>query len=134
MWAVSHIGAHSRGRSLRAPVLVTSGPYALLRHPLYAGNLLLCAGFLVASRAFLPWFPLLFGALFLIQYGLFTRREDLFLEEEWGAAWRSFRDGRNAGVRGPVVTATALTQEWPTLRTILGLLALVGFRAWIRAG
>lgn len=40
LWARAHIGPHSRGRNLFAPVRCAGGPYALLPHPLYAANLL----------------------------------------------------------------------------------------------
>lgn len=43
LWARAHIGPHSRGRNLSAPVRCAGGPYAFLDHPLYAANLLVVA-------------------------------------------------------------------------------------------
>jgi protein-S-isoprenylcysteine O-methyltransferase Ste14 len=43
LWARAHIGPHSRGRNLSAPVRCTGGPYAFLAHPLYVANLLVIA-------------------------------------------------------------------------------------------
>src|SRR5262249_48649360 len=45
LWAVHHIGAISRTRSGRLGPLVESGPFALVRNPLYVGNVLLWLGF-----------------------------------------------------------------------------------------
>ncbi|MDP6934739.1 MAG: methyltransferase [Myxococcota bacterium] len=41
--AVRHIGARSRTRQSQVGPLVTTGPYAYSRNPLYVGNLLLWA-------------------------------------------------------------------------------------------
>src|SRR6516162_11621904 len=38
LWAVHHIGAISRTRSDRLGPLISSGPFALIRNPLYVGN------------------------------------------------------------------------------------------------
>jgi hypothetical protein len=79
VWAASHIGNHARGRTFRQPTastLARGGPYRLMPHPLYAGNLLVCAGLLVMARAGEPWFPVVFLLLFCAQYSLFIRREE----------------------------------------------------------
>lgn len=39
-WAIGFTGGPTRGISLEAPRLVSAGPYAYLRNPLYLGNLL----------------------------------------------------------------------------------------------
>jgi protein-S-isoprenylcysteine O-methyltransferase Ste14 len=50
LWGVHHIGAISRTRSERLGPLVASGPFALVRNPLYVGNILLWVGFAIAAR------------------------------------------------------------------------------------
>src|SRR5438046_1603795 len=53
LWAVRHIGTISRTRSDRLGPLVATGPFGLVRNPLYLGNVALWAGF--ALTANLPW-------------------------------------------------------------------------------
>lgn len=57
-WAAGHLAKNER--------LATSGPYAFMRNPLYAGTLLTAAGIVIASRSF----PLaaIFAAVFLLVY------------------------------------------------------------------
>src|SRR4029079_16608763 len=53
LWPVRHIGVVSRTRTTRLGPLVTSGPYAHTRNPLYVGNWLLWTGFALGSLP--PW-------------------------------------------------------------------------------
>src|SRR6202044_1293304 len=47
-WAVGYSGVTTRGDAVTAPALVTAGPYAYLRNPLYAGNFITALGFAIA--------------------------------------------------------------------------------------
>jgi protein-S-isoprenylcysteine O-methyltransferase Ste14 len=47
-WAVGYSGVTTRGSAVEAPKLVTAGPYAFVRNPLYVGNFLTAAGFAIA--------------------------------------------------------------------------------------
>ena len=47
-WAVGYSGVTTRGDAVTAPALVTAGPYAYVRNPLYVGNFLTAAGFAIA--------------------------------------------------------------------------------------
>jgi len=79
LWARAHIGPHSRGRNLSAPVRCAGGPYALLRHPLYAANLLA-----IAALAFQTAGPSVGAALALVGpvalYAVLGRAESRHLD------------------------------------------------------
>jgi protein-S-isoprenylcysteine O-methyltransferase Ste14 len=76
-WAVRHIGVISRTRATRLGPLITSGPYAAIRNPLYVGNWLLWTGFVVGARVF--WMLPVAWAAFALQYGAIAQWEEDFL-------------------------------------------------------
>lgn len=57
-WAAGHLEKNRQ--------LTTSGPYAYLRNPLYAGTLLVAAGFVMAARQLL--LAVIFAAVFVLIY------------------------------------------------------------------
>jgi protein-S-isoprenylcysteine O-methyltransferase Ste14 len=70
-------------------VLVTSGPYRYVRHPLYAGFLLFHAGVaLISANAFIAavWICGLMGLI-----GWRLPREEKALERRFGGAWVDYR-------------------------------------------
>src|SRR5258708_37566712 len=68
LWGVHHIGAISRTRSDRLGPLIDTGPFALIRNPLYVGNILLWLGF--ALSAPLLWFAPIVLVLLAFQFHL----------------------------------------------------------------
>src|SRR5438128_3913234 len=44
IWAVSHQGKHTRSRTIKAPFLIMTGPYACVRNPIYLANFLIGLG------------------------------------------------------------------------------------------
>ena len=92
LWAIGYSGEPTRGQVLDAPQLVTAGPYAYLRNPLYVGNLLNSLGVLMAS--FFPWdIPRIFG-LWLGVVGLYLflgSHEEKFLCRLFGAEYEEYR-------------------------------------------
>src|SRR6266850_2674349 len=66
LWAVHHIGAISRTRSDRLGPLVASGPFSLVRNPLYVGNIALWAGFALTAR--LVWLAPAIALLLGLEY------------------------------------------------------------------
>lgn len=86
LWAVGHIGRVSRTRGAEVGRLVTDGPYARVRNPLYLGNQLLFAGLGV-----LAWPLVLVGAPLLgVYYALIVRWEESRVRETHGAAWEAW--------------------------------------------
>ena len=62
--------------------LITAGPYAFVRHPLYLGSFLIGAGFCVVVGNF--WFSLAALGFFLIVYGMKMTSEEQLLRKECG--------------------------------------------------
>jgi protein-S-isoprenylcysteine O-methyltransferase Ste14 len=88
MWGVRHIGTISRTRSDRLGPLVTSGPFALVRNPLYLGNVALWVGFAISAR--LPWLAPVFVAVLAFEYHAIVRWEERLLEERLGERYRTY--------------------------------------------
>jgi len=68
--------------------LITNGPYALLKHPLYTSVALLVLpwlGFLLDS-----WLGAVLGAALYVASRLYAPAEEKALEEEFGSAWDAY--------------------------------------------
>jgi hypothetical protein len=74
-WASGYIGIEGRAREIGASRRIVSGPYRVLRHPLYIGNFLLVAGMLVALRPAV-WLGMVVLAGFLAEYGFIVAAEE----------------------------------------------------------
>jgi protein-S-isoprenylcysteine O-methyltransferase Ste14 len=74
----------------RAHSLATKGLYARMRHPQYAGFVLIMFGFLLQwpTLVTLAMFPVL-----VTMYALLARREEAEMEREFGAAYRTYAAG-----------------------------------------
>lgn len=96
-WAIGYSRGPTRGLTLDAPVLVTAGPYAHTRNPLYLGNFLNGIGVSLACvGGMLPpaqtrWLALSCLCLLTV-YGAIIPYEEKFLEQEFGPAYRQYRD------------------------------------------
>jgi protein-S-isoprenylcysteine O-methyltransferase Ste14 len=81
-------GAHREDR------LVTTGPYALCRHPLYALWILFVVP---AVAAFLASWLVLSASLFMyVVTRIATRHEEAYLEQRFGEAYREYKRRVNA--------------------------------------
>lgn len=86
--AVRHIGVVSRTRSDRLGELVSTGPFALVRNPLYLGNVALWTGLAVSAR--LLWLALAIVLLLAFEYHAIVRWEERLLESRLGESYRSY--------------------------------------------
>lgn len=89
-WAIRTLGRQwsLQARVLEDHTLVTSGPYALVRHPIYTamGGMLLATGVALARPV-----ALLAGvALFLIGTWMRTSREEALLRASFGGAFEAY--------------------------------------------
>ncbi len=87
-WAAGSIGRY-RGEAVGAERLVTWGPYALMRNPLYFGNGLIGLGWGLMAG---PWAAGAFLAGFVLLYGLvIIPHEESFLLQRFGEEYRAYR-------------------------------------------
>lgn len=92
LWAIGYSGEPTRSQTLDAPVLVTAGPYAYVRNPLYLGNLLNSMGVLIA--AFYPWnIPaiLILGSGVTLLYLFLGKHEEKFLTQVFGTEYEEYQ-------------------------------------------
>jgi len=109
VWGAGHLVKNER--------LTVSGPYAYLRHPLYAGTLLLAAGFaLIAGGAGAVVVALFVAPTFFLYYLPYKDRvESARLERHYGHAYSLYR----AQVPG-IVPARRAFHPPPELESELG--------------
>jgi protein-S-isoprenylcysteine O-methyltransferase Ste14 len=69
--------------------LVQSGPYALVRHPMYLGYWLVLAGLAVMYRTVTP---VVFLILMIASLSRRARREDEILGAAFGKAWQDYNE------------------------------------------
>ena len=72
--------------------VTVSGPYAITRHPLYAGSAVMGIGIVIAAAS------VVVGALVVLYLGVTLtaaiRTEEAHLTEKFGAAYPDYRAGR----------------------------------------
>jgi protein-S-isoprenylcysteine O-methyltransferase Ste14 len=79
---------YASGYVMKNKELATTGPYALVRHPLYTGNILMLAGYCLANGQVWPW---LAGIFFLwFWYPPAIEYEDRKLSGHFGDSWREW--------------------------------------------
>jgi protein-S-isoprenylcysteine O-methyltransferase Ste14 len=88
LWSVHHIGAISRTRSGRLGPLIASGPFAIVRNPLYIGNIALWAGFSVTAG--LLWLAPVIVLLLACEYHAIVLWEETLLETRLGDSYRQY--------------------------------------------
>jgi protein-S-isoprenylcysteine O-methyltransferase Ste14 len=92
LWAVRHAGGATRtiGEPGAGDELITHGPFAYVRNPLYLGNFILSLGLCVMAWAWMPWMLLIFLALFGLQYGLIISLEEEKLRKHFGWIYEDY--------------------------------------------
>ncbi len=96
-WAVGYSGVTTRGDAVEAPKLVSNGPYAHVRNPLYIGNFLTALGFSIAFTGRLPAAQraqYMLGGLGLMVavYAVIIPHEEAFLAQTFGEDFALYRE------------------------------------------
>jgi protein-S-isoprenylcysteine O-methyltransferase Ste14 len=143
-WAVGYSGVTTRGDTVMAPALVTAGPYAYVRNPLYVGNFITAAGFAIAftgDNAAPARLALVAGALgaMLGVYAIVVPHEERFLHTTFGDAFAAYVDavprvlpraepaGSQQGSYDPSVIGRAESRTFITFGVMLAVLAWKAF-------
>ena len=87
--AVGVAGKCTRTRGANVKELVTDGPFARVRNPLYVGNFILAYGLVVLSKV--TWLLWAFPAAFFLQYAAIVAWEERVLSGSFGAAYEDYR-------------------------------------------
>jgi protein-S-isoprenylcysteine O-methyltransferase Ste14 len=94
--AVKHLGKQWRIQAglYSDHELIRSGPYAMVRHPIYASML----GMLVATGLVMAWWPILIVAIaiFVVGIEIRIRAEDGLLVSRFGEAFKEYQESVSA--------------------------------------
>lgn len=134
-------GTSTQSRQLQSHALNTEGPYAVVRHPLYLGNLFITVGLLCIAHD--PWAWTLGFGYFLLSHALIIRAEEALLRrtfttryDEWAArvpAWWP-RLSQLGALRGPFAWKRALQREVnPLVGWGMGATLLLMWEAFARS-
>ena len=97
--------------------LASTGPYALVRHPLYLGNFLILIGFTIASaNLYVTIGVILF---FLIWYPAAIAYEDSKLENIFEEEWREWSKNIRAIIPGRFRFADLKAEGWDTYQSLI---------------
>jgi protein-S-isoprenylcysteine O-methyltransferase Ste14 len=91
LWGVSIIGSETRTTAAAGGTsLITTGPFAYVRNPLYLGNMLVYLGVGVMSNALFPWLVVGGAIFFSLQYFLIVTLEEEYLAKAFGLAFEDY--------------------------------------------
>lgn len=117
IWAAGHL---EKGREV-----TSSGPYAMTRHPLYLGSMLIALGLMVAAADTVVTIVVL-GYLALT-YTAAIRTEEAHLTEKFGALYPDYRAGRMSVPRSFSLERAVRNREY---RAAIGVVLVLALLAW----
>jgi len=91
LWGVGYAGFITRTRNVGADLLVTAGPFARVRNPLYVGNFFISLGACVGLNALMPWSVLVYIVLYAIQYHFIVTLEEETLLGKFGEEYARYK-------------------------------------------
>jgi protein-S-isoprenylcysteine O-methyltransferase Ste14 len=131
LWGVAAAGAETRRRSRTVTRLVTYGPFAWMRNPLYFGNFFIWTGFSVIAG--IQWFLPIAVAVFALEYAPIVQFEEAVLEATFGDEYRRYKRRTSRWLplapasrpAGPLCWKTAWRSERSTLIQFAALAAVL---------
>lgn len=134
--AVGVAGKCTRTRGSNVKELVTSGPFAHVRNPLYIGNFVLAYGLVVLSKV--DWLLWAFPVAFFFQYAAIVAWEESVLLGSFGGEYERYRSEVRAWMPSPRAYSNpsdhsfrreiALRSERDSLRTVVVLIAVLALK------
>jgi len=97
--------------------LATTGPYSLVRHPLYLGNFLIMIGFTIAAANL--YVTLVVVVFWLIWYPAAIAYEDAKLERIFEDEWRAWSKNIRAVIPGRFRFADLKAEGWDTYQSLI---------------
>ncbi len=99
----------SNGYVIKMGKLTTSGPYALVRNPLYLGTILIILGFFVFLREY--GLAGVFAVVMTLAYRRTIMQEQKMLEDKFGEDYRDYK--KNVPCLWPRLTPYPRGEKWP---------------------
>lgn len=90
-WGSGSAGNHTRTSRIEAPQLITYGPYAYVRNPIYLGSIIL--GFGMVGLLGDPWLLAIHNVVFAAMYFVIIPAEERFLREQFPAEFPAYCAG-----------------------------------------
>ncbi len=90
---IGYVPKQTSGRNTKkqmASVLNTTGPYSMVRHPLYLGNFFIWLGISLIPRIW--WFSVIIVLIFWLYYERIMLAEEDFLQQKFGDSFAAWAD------------------------------------------
>jgi hypothetical protein len=121
IWAAGHL---EKGREV-----TSTGPYAITRHPLYAGSTIMGAGFAAAANSVVV--AALVAAYLALTITAAIRSEEAHLTDKFGERYPAYRDGSAAPVARRFSVARAMrNREYRAFAGVAATFALLGAKLY----
>jgi len=94
-WGVSYAGSETRTTKVGASTLVTQGPFAYIRNPLYAGDMIIYFGISIMANSLFPFLQIAGLLYFYMQYYFIIKDEEDFLKNKFKEKYEDYYNSVN---------------------------------------